>query len=127
VYRSARPSLVRCRTGIGCRSASRRCVGYNEGCTRRILGPGYFVARPASPDDPESWEYGGVVIDYAQIPDRPLPPGWPRVVPNTHGLQRFVYHRTRDFLRRVSAHVSVGAAVKGERPLDHYFVLCRRA
>lgn len=26
----------------------------------------------------------------------------------------------------VSRHASIGAAFKGERPLDHYFVLCRR-
>lgn len=113
-----------CRTGDG---SDRRLFGYNEGPTRRIFGPGYFVARPASPDDPASREYGGVVIDYGRIPDGSVPPGWPRIVPNAHGLQRFVYHRTRDFLRRVSAHVSIGAVVKGDRPLDHYFVLCRRA
>jgi hypothetical protein len=26
----------------------------------------------------------------------------------------------------VSTHVSIGAAFKRDRPLDHYFVLCRR-
>jgi hypothetical protein len=30
-------------------------------------------------------------------------------------------------MRRVSRHVSIGAAFKRERPLDHYFVLCRKA
>ena len=49
-----------------------------------------------------------------------------RVVPNDWRLQRFVYHQTRDFMRRVSRHVSIGAAFTRERPLDHYFVLCRR-
>ena len=47
------------------------------------------------------------------------------MVPNTQGLQRFVYHRTRDFMRGVSAHVSIGAAYKVEKSLDHYFVLVR--
>jgi hypothetical protein len=28
-------------------------------------------------------------------------------------------------MRRVSAHVTVGAAYKGEKSLDHYFMLCR--
>jgi hypothetical protein len=92
--------------------------GYNEGPTRRLLGPGYFVAEPTGE--------GGVVIDYFRVPDGPVAPGWPRVVPNSHGLQRFVYHRTRDLLRRVSVHVSIGTPVKRDRPLDHYFVLCRR-
>ena len=31
----------------------------------------------------------------------------------------------REFLRKVSAHVTIGAAYKGERALDHYFTLCR--
>jgi hypothetical protein len=48
------------------------------------------------------------------------------VVPNEKGLQRNVYHQTRDFLRRVSSHVSIGAAYKNDDPLDHYFILCRR-
>ena len=52
--------------------------------------------------------------------------GWPRVVDNHWRLQRFVYDETRDFMRSVSAHVSIGAAYKREKPLDHYFVLCRR-
>ena len=45
--------------------------------------------------------------------------------PNSEGLQRFIYMGTRDFMRRVSEHVSIGAAYKGEKPLDHYFTLCR--
>ena len=36
-----------------------------------------------------------------------------------------VFHRTRDFLRRVSDGVCVGAAYRNERSLDHYFVLAR--
>jgi hypothetical protein len=74
------------------------------------------------------WEArGAVVIDYFQIPDGPVPAGWPPVIPNTKGLQRFVYHRTRDFMRRVSTHVTIGAAFKEEKSLDHYFILCRQA
>ncbi len=103
-----------------------RLFGYNEGPTRRVVGPGYFVAvrthgRP-------HWEArGAVVVDYFQVPDAPVVPGWPTVSPNSQGLQRLVYDQTRDFMRRVSTHVSIGAAFKRERPLDHYFVLCRRA
>jgi hypothetical protein len=102
-----------------CRPESGDCLyGYNEGPTRRLIGPGYFIATA----DPE----GGVVVDYFQVPPGRVPDGWPRVIPNSHGLQRFVFHQTRDYLRRVSAHVSVGAAYRKDRPLDHYFVLCRR-
>jgi len=102
-----------------------RLYGYNEGITRRVLGPGYFVA-VATRGRP-TWESRGpVVIDYFVVPDGAVPDTWPRVIGNDRGLQRFVYHQTRDFMRRVSQHVSIGAAFKRERPLDHYFVLCRR-
>lgn len=104
-----------------------RLAGYNEGPTRAVVGPGYFVAIPTA-DRPAWAARGAVVIDYFQVPSADeIVPSWPRIVDNSWRLQRFVYHRTRDFMRRVSQHVSVGAAYKGERPLDHYFVLCRRA
>ena len=102
-----------------------RLFGYNEGPTRRLVGPGYFVAVPTA-DRPAWSALGAVVVDYFQIPDGEVAPGWPRVVDNHWRLQRFVYEATRDFMRRVSSHVSIGAAFKRERPLDHYFVLCRR-
>lgn len=109
-----------------CRTANpARVFGYNEGVSRRAIGPGYFVAVPTA-GRPAWTARGAVVVDYYQVPDGPVPAGWPRVVANDHGLQRFVYRGTRDFMRRVSRHVSIGAAYKGERPLDHYFVLCRR-
>jgi hypothetical protein len=102
-----------------------RLFGYNEGPSRRLIGPGFFVAVPT--DDRPQWSArGGIVVDYFQIPDGAVADGWPTVVPNDWRLQRFVYHETRDFMRRVSRDVSIGAAFKRERPLDHYFVLCRR-
>jgi hypothetical protein len=91
-------------------------AGFNSGVTRRLLGPGYFIAIP---------EGDGVVFDYARVPAT-VPSGWPPIVPNGQGLQRFVFAGTRDMVRRVSTHASVGAVVKNGRPLDHYFVLCRR-
>ncbi len=109
-----------------CRPAdgTARLFGFNQAPSRAFIGPGYFVAQPTS--GRRDWEArGAVVIDYFQVPDGPVPEGWPKVVPNTHGLQFFVYRATRDFMRRVSAHVSIGAAYRRERPLDHWFVLCR--
>jgi hypothetical protein len=110
-----------CRT----RAGDARLFGYNHGPTTRTVGPGYFVT-VATRGRPHWEARGPIVIDYFQVPDAEVPPSWPRVVPNQKGLQRFVYRGTRDFMRKVSAHVSIGAAFKGERPLDHYFVLCRR-
>jgi hypothetical protein len=90
--------------------------GFNEGVTRRFIGPGFFVA---TEDD------GGVVFDYDRRPGA-VPPSWPAVVPNTQGLQRFVFNGTHDVVRGVSTHVCIGAVFRGERAMDHYFVLCRR-
>jgi hypothetical protein len=101
-----------------------RLFGYNETPVVRAVGPGYFVAVSTAAD--ASWaQRGGVVVDYFRVPDAPVPEVWPRVVPNSHGLQILVYHRTRDFMRRLSRHVTIGAAYKVERALDHYFVLVR--
>jgi hypothetical protein len=105
--------------------AGARLFGYNEGPTRRVIGPGFFVALPTA-DRPQWSARGGIVVDYFQVPDGAVADGWPRVVANDWRLQRFVYDQTRDFMRRVSRHVSIGAAFKREQPLDHYFVLCRR-
>ncbi|MFO0626272.1 MAG: hypothetical protein U0325_11715 [Polyangiales bacterium] len=104
---------------------SPRLFGYNRGRSEGIVGPGYFVTVDTAGND--AWvARGPVVVDYFQVPDGPVPEAWPRVRPNSQGLQYFVYHRTRDFMRRVSQHVSIGAAYKVERPLDHYFTLCRQ-
>lgn len=101
-----------------------RLFGYNDAPSRGLIGPGYFVAIPTSSN--AEWEArGAIVVDYYQVPDSEVADGWPAVLPNSKGLQRFVYHRTRDFMRRVSSLVSIGAAFRGERALDHYFVLVR--
>ena len=99
-------------------------AGYNHGVTTALLGPGYFLAKPTIGN--ASWESrGSIVVDYFEVPSTEVVDGWPPIVPNHKGLQVLVYHKTRDFMRKVSAHVSIGAAYKKEKALDHYFVLCR--
>jgi hypothetical protein len=105
-------------------SGSGRLFGYNESPFRPLIGPGFFVAVPTS-HDPAWAERGAIVVDYFQVPDGRVAAGWPKVVPNTRGLQRYVYNKTRDFMRKVSSHVSIGAAYKVEKSLDHYFILVR--
>ena len=71
---------------------------------------------------------GADVVDYYRVPHASVPAGWPKVRSNTTGFSRFVYGGTRDYLRRVSNHVSVGRPFKGDHPgdeLDFSFVLCR--
>jgi hypothetical protein len=91
--------------------------GYNEQRFKAFTGPGYFVARPES--DLE------VRIDYGEVPPR-KPEQWPPILPNSARLGRFIYHRTRDVMRGVSTHVSIGRATRDGRPMDNWFVLCRR-
>lgn len=100
---------------------SARLFGFNEGASRPLLGPGYYVAYAC--EDPVWRARGPIVVDYFQVPDAPVVDGWPRVVSNSRGLQWFVFRGTRDYLRRVSRRVAIGAAYKGESPLDHYFTL----
>ncbi len=98
-----------------------KLYGYNEGQTRPFIGPGYFVAH----DFPERGEVG---IDYMQVPPdgAPLPEGWPAVKANEKGVQKFVYAGMVDYMRRVSATVTIGRAFKrGEKDLGHTFLLCR--
>jgi hypothetical protein len=106
--------------------AGDQLFGYNEGSTRGLIGPGYFVAYRTE-GRPEWEAIGGVVIDYFKVPEgQQVPEGWPKVVPNSRGLQMFVYNKTRDFMRQVSGHVTIGAAYRGEKPMGAYFVLCRQ-
>ena len=106
------------------RDGSPRLFGFNDSPSKPLIGPGYFVAVPT--EGHARWHTRGpVVIDYFQVPDGEVPSNWPKVVRNTKGLQRFVYEGTRDYMRSVSDHVTIGAAFKGPTPLDHYFVLCR--
>ncbi len=105
-----------------------RLFGYNAS-NAFFIKPGYFVAYET--DDHAEWrERGGVVIDYHQVPDADVPGAWPAIVTNDTGLQKLVYHLTRDFMRRVSAHVSIGRASRedasGDRLLDYWFTLCRQ-
>lgn len=109
------------------RGDAARLFGYNAS-NAFFIKPGYYVAYET---ETEVWRRrGGVVVDYHRIPDAPVPEGWPRVVPNSQGLQKLVYHLTRDFMRKVSAGVTVGRAsredAKGDVELDYWFVLCCR-
>ena len=101
-------------------------AGYNDSAAW-FIHPGYFVAMET--DVRPDWRtWGGVVIDYHRVPEPGvvLPEGWPPVVPNEVGLQKLVYFETRDFMRKVSQHVSIGRASKHEKWMDAWFVLCRK-
>jgi hypothetical protein len=90
--------------------------GYNEHALKALIGPGYFQVRETR--DPE------MVIDYTEVPPR-KPDAWPPILPNSARLGRFVYYQTRDIVRAVSEHVTIGRATRDGRPLDAWFALCR--
>lgn len=106
------------------RGERERLFGYNAS-NAWFIHPGYFVAYETEGD----WtSRGGVVVDYFMVPDAEVPDAWPKIRPNGQGLQRLVYHRTRDFMRRVSAHVSIGRASREtdrDVLLDYWFTLVR--
>ena len=105
-----------CRASVGEQAA---IVGYNEGQTRGVVGPGYFVVRETAGD-----ERGSVVIDYTLMPES-TPEQWPKVQSNTRGVSNLVYAHMQDFIRGVSAHVTVGRAWRKNRISNNYFLLCR--
>jgi hypothetical protein len=92
--------------------------GYNEQDLRAVTGPGYFVVH-----QPQGSE---VIVDYRRLPPQP-PPGWPRILPNSARLSRFIYNGTIDILRRVSEGVAIGRAQRAGKPMDAWFALVRRA
>ncbi len=105
------------------RDRSDQLWGYNETIVRPLIGPGYFVAHET--EDGGADPRGAIVVDYFMVPDDAVVDGWPAVKPNSSGLQKFVYHKTRDYMRKVSEHVSIGMAVRMESRVMGYFVLCR--
>ena len=97
--------------------------GFNDAPAGPLIGPGYFCLGRA--DDDIEAARGALCIDYLRVPEDPAPTGWPPIRRNETGLQRFVYGGTQDWMRRVSAHVSIGMPYRGARKLPFPFVLCR--
>ncbi len=94
--------------------------GYNEGPTRKFVGPGYFVTAFDA-------DRGEVGINYYKTPpeDAVLPNDWPAIRPNEKGISNLVYAKMIDYLRQVSTHVTIGRAVRKGKTTNNYFLLCR--
>ena len=67
---------------------------------------------------------GTVAVDYRRVP-LARPEQWPEVHDNSYRLSRFIYNGMVDYLRRISTHLLIGRATKGEKSLPNYFLLCR--
>ncbi|MEZ4235838.1 MAG: hypothetical protein R3F59_06685 [Myxococcota bacterium] len=92
-------------------------VGYNHaevsGLVRplyhAITGDGHYVAYD-SPDVP-----GEVWVDYRKVSPT-VPPSFPPVADNEHGLAALIFGDMVDVIRRVSTHVFIGDSFKARYP-----------
>ena len=105
-----------------CRSVERddTLFGYNEGPTRDLVGPGYFVVHSTSGCEE-------IAVDYREVPAAhdALPLGWPELRENGLGLQKLLYANMVDHMRRISRHVTIGRATREGRVTNNFFLLCR--
>lgn len=95
--------------------------GYNHQDLGWLIGPGYFAAH--STED-EKEPVSAYVIDYTRIPKK-KPEAWPEIADNAGGVRSLVYGRMKDYMRKVSDHVSLGKAYKDGAEVGAYFLLCR--
>ena len=93
--------------------------GYNETKIRGWIGAGYYVLH-----DTPAAQLGGAAFDYTQLPRSTLP-AWPEVRTNMAGISRFIYGNMLDYMRRVADEVYIGAAVRGGREMNSYFIVVR--
>jgi hypothetical protein len=93
--------------------------GYNEGMTRPVVGPGYFVVRESKGNSK-----GDVVLDYYSTPSEKVP-AWPAIAVKDAGIPAVVYGFMNDYMRKVSDHVSIGRAFKHHCVTNNYFLLVR--
>lgn len=102
------------------RTAKGDVVGYNHNApfTTFFTGPGYFVTEQA-PD-------GEVAFDYTKRVTL-QPPGWPTPAPNGGVIPAIVFGGMIDYVRHLAEGVVIGAAFKGGKPRNQYFMLARTA
>ena len=98
------------------RPSSGEIVGYNHngGFITALTGPGYFVTVGA--------EDGEILFDYTKTPNL-QPPGWP--INNSRILTSAVFSGMKDYCRYVAKGVVIGAAFKGGKSRNQYFMLTR--
>ncbi len=95
-------------------------AGYNHQALQGLTGPGYFVTTKGTGD-----HEGELVIDYTVVP-KVKPPTWPTIQSNASGIAGIVNGGMIDYLRGISAHVSIGMAFKDGKPRGQWFALVRR-
>ncbi len=110
-----------------------RLLGYNHnnsGIVSHLFwftGPGYFVVRETGSDSPDGrTDHGGqLFVNYYEQPATAPVNSWPHPKPPVGFSAGLVWGQMCDYMWRVSAHVSIGAAFKKGRAMNQYFVLVR--
>lgn len=97
--------------------------GYNHQKLTWLTGPGYYVAHSVDKGE-DKVAPSDYVIDYTRLPPK-KPSAWPEILPQEAKLGRFVYANMKDYMRRVSDHVSIGRAYKHGKAMNAWFLLCR--
>ena len=93
-------------------------IGYNEGPTRGLVGPGYFTVLAAENKPKE------LLFDYERVPAT-APAGWPAVKPNDRGVSTLVFGHLHDFCRRVATGVVIGIGTRRGKEMNAFFALAR--
>ena len=106
------------------RGTKDKLYGFNEGKTRPWLGPGCFTVRTTAGNAKEE-KLGAIVVDYYLTPDGDVPAAWPAPVSASRGISWFVYGYTRDYMRKVSRHVTIGRGFKWNIDVGALFLLIR--
>ncbi len=102
---------------------STKLFGYNQHSLLTFTGPGYYVAHPVDRET-DRVAPSDYVIDYTLEPTSKVA-AWPKILPNKAKLGFLVYAGMKDYMRKVSEHVSIGLAYKADRSIESYFILCR--
>lgn len=89
---------------------------HNPATVAWFTGPGHFLARQDGPAE--------VLFDYTALPSQ-RPDAFPPIRPNDQGTARLVFGGMVDRLRRVSQHCTIGAAFRGGKAMNAWFVLVR--
>ena len=97
--------------------------GNNVQAWQWLTGPGYFKVGPDRAPSAEG-ATATLAFDYTRLPGTP-PTGWPRVMSNRRGFSYLVFRDLFDVMRRVSDHVTIGHAYRGDHSLGQYFALVR--
>ena len=92
-------------------------IGYNVQFWRWASGPGYFTTEQSGTE---------VAFDYTKMPTL-QPPGWPALQPNSGLIPGLVFGGMIDYARAIGEGMIIGAAFKGGKPRNQYFMLSRAA